>query len=148
MGKDTKSLGLEALAGGFPRIPDANGYEMLGKKYTTEFKLEKVREYLEKIENGEKISKMDFAYQNSLSDFTFNDWVVKYQKMGKEFANMTEQITLLTNNVVEKAPRIIRFDGVVQGELPKDIIRVTFNGITVEFSESLTERVMEILRKW
>lgn len=33
------------------------GYEMLGKKYTAEFKLEKVREYLEKIENGEKISK-------------------------------------------------------------------------------------------
>lgn len=50
------------------------GYEMLGKKYTAEFKLEKVREYLEKIENGEKISKADFAYQNNLSDSTFNDW--------------------------------------------------------------------------
>ncbi len=124
------------------------GYEMLGKKYTAEFKLEKVREYLEKIENGEKISKADFAYQNSLSDSTFNDRIVKYQKMGKGFANVTEQITLLTNNVVEEAPRIVRYDGVVQGELPKDMVRVTFNGIMVEFSESLTERVMEILRKW
>lgn len=51
-------------------------YEMLGKKYTAESKLEKVREYLEKIEKGEKISKADFAYQNSLSDSTFNDWKV------------------------------------------------------------------------
>lgn len=81
---------------------------MSGKKYTAESKLEKVREYLEKIENGEKISKADFAYQNSLSDFTFNDWVVKCQKMGKGFANMTEQITLLTNNVVEEALRLVR----------------------------------------
>lgn len=121
---------------------------MLGKKYTAEFKLEKVREYLEKIEKGEKISKADFAYQNNLSDSTFNDWVVKYQKMGKGFANVTEQITLLSGNAVEEAPKIIKYDGVVQGELPKDMVRVTFNGITVEFNESLTERVMEILRKW
>lgn len=64
MGKDTKSPGYRME------------YEMLGKKYTAESKLEKVREYLEKIEKGEKISKADFAYQNSLSDSTFNDWKV------------------------------------------------------------------------
>lgn len=121
---------------------------MLGNKYTAEFKIGKVREYLEKIENGEKITKADFAYQNGLSDSTFNDWVIKYQKLGKGFANVTDQITILANNAVEEAPKIVRYDGVVQGELPKDMVRVIFNGITVEFNESMTERVMEILRKW
>ena len=46
---------------------------MLGKKYTAEYKIKKVKEYLSKIENGEKISKADFAYQNGLCDYTFND---------------------------------------------------------------------------
>lgn len=50
---------------------------MLGKKYTAQFRIEKVKEYLSRIENGEKISKADFAYQNGLSDSTFNDWVIK-----------------------------------------------------------------------
>ena len=46
---------------------------MLGKMYTAEYKIEKGKEYLSKIENGEKISKADFAYLNGLCDCTFND---------------------------------------------------------------------------
>ena len=68
---------------------------MQGNKYTAEFKIGKVREYLEKIENGEKITKADFAYQNNLSDSTFNDWVIKYQKLGKGVANVTDLIAIL-----------------------------------------------------
>ena len=58
------------------------------------------------------------------------------------------QHTILANRTVEEAPKIVRYDKVVQGELQKDMVRVIFNGITVEFNESMTERVMEILRKW
>ena len=46
---------------------------MLGKKYTAEYKIKKVKEYLSKIENGEKFSKADFIYLNGLSDSMFND---------------------------------------------------------------------------
>ena len=119
---------------------------MLGKKYTAEYKIEKGKEYLSKIENGEKISKADFVYLNGLSDSTFNDWVIKFQKLGKGFANVTEQITILANNAVEQIPKVVQYDGVVQEELPKDMVRVIFNGITVKFNETMTERVLEILR--
>lgn len=56
---------------------------MIGKKYTAEYKIGKVNEYLARIENGEKLSKADFAYENGISDSTFNDWVIKFQRMGK-----------------------------------------------------------------
>lgn len=120
---------------------------MIGKKYTAEFKIGKVNEYLQRIENGEKLSKADFAYANGISDSTFNDWVIKFQRMGKGFANVTEQIAVLSENVAESTA-IVRYDGEVHGHLDKDMVRVIFNGITVEFGEALTERVMEILRKW
>ena len=80
---------------------------MLGKKYTAEYKIEKVKEYLSKIENGEKISKADFAYQNGLSDSTFNYSVIKFESSGKGFANVTEQITILANNAVEQIPKVV-----------------------------------------
>lgn len=124
------------------------GTSMLGKKYTAEYKIEKVKEYLSKIENGEKISKADFAYQNGLCDCTFNDWVIKFQKLGKGFANVTEQITILANNAVEQIPKVVQYDGVVQGELPKDMVKVIFNGIFVEFNKTMTEKVLEFLRRW
>lgn len=52
----------------------------LRKKYTAKFKLEKVREYLNKVEKREKISKANFAYESGLSHSTFNDWVIKHKK--------------------------------------------------------------------
>ena len=74
--------------------------------------------------------------------------MITFQKLGKGFANVTEQITILANNAVEQIPKVVQYDGVVQGELPKDMIRVIFNGIFVEFNETMTERVLEILRRW
>ena len=70
----------------------------------------------------------------------------KIWKLGKGFANVTEQITILANNAVEQIPKVVQYDGVVQGELPKDMVRVIFNGITDKFNETMTERVLEILR--
>ena len=60
------------------------GTSMLGKKYTAEYKIEKVKEYLSKIENGEKFSKADFVYLNGLSDSTFNYSVIKFESSGKD----------------------------------------------------------------
>ena len=74
--------------------------------------------------------------------------MIKFQKLGKGFANVTEQITILANNAVEQIPKVVQYDGVVQGELPKDMVRVIFNGISIEFYETMTERVLEFLRRW
>ena len=69
----------------FTGFPDVDGgTSMPGKKYIAEYKIEKGKEYLSKIENGEKFSKADFIYLNGLCDSTFNDWVIKFESSGKD----------------------------------------------------------------
>ena len=121
--------------------------KMLGKKYTAEFKIRMVKEFLDRKEKEPTLSKSDFAFENKISDSTFNDWVLKYQKMGNEFANVTSQIELLSGSVTE-APAIVKYDGPVYGELPADMVRVIYNGITIEFNERLVEKIMGIIRTW
>ena len=120
---------------------------MLGKKYTAEFQIRMVKEFLDRKEKEPTLSKSDFAFENKISDSKFNDWVLKYQKTGNEFANVTSQIELLSGSVTE-APTIVKYDGTVYGELPADMVRVIYNEITVEFNERLVEKIMGIIRTW
>ncbi len=106
-----------------------------------------VKEFLARKEQEPKLRKSDFAFENKIIDSTFNDWVLKYQKMGNEFANVTSQIELLSSNVTE-APAIIKYEGEVHSSLPKDMVRVIYNGITVEFNECLVEKIMGIIKTW
>ena len=76
---------------------------MLGKKYTAEYKIEKGNEYLSKIENGEKISKADFAYQNGLSDSMFNDWVIKFESSGKDLLMLRNKLQFLPITLLSKS---------------------------------------------
>ncbi len=62
---------------------------MLTRKYDAEFKIRMVKEFLARKEQDPKLRKSDFAFENRISDSTFNDWVLKYQKTGNEFANVT-----------------------------------------------------------
>lgn len=99
-----------------PAVPDGSGLngakQMITKKYDANFKIQLVKEYLEKKKENPKLAKSDFAFEYKVSDSTFNDWVLKYQKMGDEFANVTIQIELLSCNVVE-APAIVKYVGEV-----------------------------------
>ena len=45
--------------------------EMLGKKYTAEFKIRIVKEFLDRKEKESRLSKSDFAFENKISDSTF-----------------------------------------------------------------------------
>ena len=88
------------------RIPGCRwGTSMLGKKYTAEYKIEKVKEYLSKIENGEKISKADFAYLNGLSDSTFNDWVIKFESSGKDLLMLRNKLQFLPITLLSKSQK-------------------------------------------
>lgn len=120
---------------------------MVSKKYKAEFKIRMVKEYLERRESDPKLTKADFAFEKKISDSTFNDWVIKYQKMGSEFANVTSQIEVISAGALGPAP-IVRYEGVVPGELAKDMVRVTCNGIAVEFNECLAERILGIIKSW
>ena len=90
----------------FTRFPDVDGRtNMLGKKYTAEYKIEKVKEYLSKIENGEKISKADFAYLNGLCDCTFIDWVIKFESSGKDLLMLRNKLQFLPITLLSKSQR-------------------------------------------
>ena len=89
---------------------------MKTKKYDAEFKIKTIKEHLAKKEEDPNLTKSDFAFEKKISDSTFNDWVLKYQKMGNEFANATTQIELLSNNVIQ-VPAIIKYEGGVHNNL-------------------------------
>ena len=86
------------------------------EKNDAEFKIKTIKEYLAKKEEDPNLTKSDFAFEKKISDSTFNDSVLKYQKMGNEFANATTQIELLSNNVIQ-APAIIKYEGGVHNNL-------------------------------
>ena len=81
------------------------GTSMLGKKYTAEHKIEKGKEYLSKIENGEMISKADFAYLNGLSDSMFNDWVIKFESSGKDLLMLRNKLQFLPITLLSKSQK-------------------------------------------
>lgn len=49
------------------------------QKYDIATKVSLVEEYLE-LSKTSKITKTIFAYEKGISDSTFDDWVIKYQK--------------------------------------------------------------------
>ena len=78
---------------------------MLRKKYTAEYKIEKGKEYLSKIENEEKISKADFVYLNGLCDCTFNDWVIKFESSGKDLLMLRNKLQFLPITLLSKSQK-------------------------------------------
>lgn len=98
-----------------PAVPDGSGLnggkQMITKNTMPTSKYSWSRSTLRKKENP-KLVKSNFAFEHKVSDSTFNDRVLKYQKMGDEFANVTNQIELLSCNVVE-APAIVKYVGEV-----------------------------------
>ena len=78
---------------------------MLRKKYTAEYKIKKVNEYLSKIENGEKIAKADFVYLNGLRDSTFIDWIIKFESSGKDLIMLRNKLQFLPITLLSKSQR-------------------------------------------
>ena len=90
----------------FTGFPDVDGgTSMLGKRYTAKYKIEKGKEYLSKIENGEMISKADFAYQNGLCNCTFIDWVIKFESSGKDLLMLRNKLQFLPITLLSKSQR-------------------------------------------
>ena len=120
---------------------------MVCKKYSAEFKKNKVEEYLEKTKE-KKITKAEFAARNNISDSTFNDLVLKYQRDKQGFCNITCEIAKLNEiETIDTTDYIVR-NVVVDEEngtyiKDKDYIRLHYNGTVLEFNEILLDRVMK-----
>ena len=110
---------------------------MIGKRYTAQFKIDTVEEYL----NGPKKTMASFAAEKGISDSTFNDWVLKYKRQGKDFCNVTTEL-LKMNDVVESKMETIVDDAPIS----ENRVRLQYNGAVVEFDESLLEKVLKIVK--
>lgn len=123
---------------------------MVCKKYSAEFKRNKVEEYLEETKE-KKITKAEFALRNNISDSTFNDWVLKYQRDKQGFCNITNEIVKLNEiETIEATDYLVRIitDDKETYITDKDYIRLHYNGAVLEFNEILLDRVMKIVKEW
>ena len=126
---------------------------MICKKYSAQYKIEKVQEYLKEKET-KKITKAEFAERNGISDSTFNDWVLKYQRQGKGFCNITNEIVKLEEvEIVDTEKCMIRklpeqYESIEGKTLGEEYVRLTYNGAVIEFNKILLEKVMGIIKKW
>lgn len=124
---------------------------MINRKYSAQFKIEKVNEYLEECKS-KKISKAEFASRYNISDSTFNDWVLKYQREQQGFCNVTTEVMKLNDiEVVDTEEYIIKKyseDDDKSYILDKNYLRLHYNGAVIEFNKSILEKVLEVVKEW
>ena len=97
-----------------------------------------------------KITKAEFALRNNISDSTFNDWVLKYQRDKQGFCNITNEIVKLNEiETIETTDYLVRTisDDKETYITDKDYIRLHYNGAVLEFNEILLDRVMKIVKE-
>lgn len=124
------------------------------QKYDIATKVTLVEEYLELFKTV-KIAKTDFAYQKGISDSTFNDWVIKYQKDKNRFitcSNSNDDISIvsytkpsfieLTKDNVSS--QIINIDD----NRGASSIKLSYKDVTLEFNNDQLEMVLGIIRRW
>lgn len=125
---------------------------MIGKRYTAQFKITMVEEYLKQKENQPKLTIAEFASKNNIPDSTFNDWVVKYKRQGQGFCNITNEIRKLDYvEVIDTEPvGSVAIREVTDENIPMAMnrVRMKYNGAVIEFDESLLERALTILKSW
>ena len=114
-------------------------------------KVSLVEEYLE-LSKTVKITKADFAYQKGISDSTFNDWVIKYQKDKERFitgSNSNDDVSIVSYT----KPSFIELtkDNVPSKAINDDndkSIKLSYKDVTLEFNNDQLEMVLGIIRRW
>ena len=103
---------------------------MVCKKYSAEFKRNKVEEYLEETKE-KKITKAEFALRNNISDSTFNDWVLKYQRDKQGFCNITNEI-----ETIEATDYLVRT--ISEDVFPNSVLTPSFAASIICFKYQLS----------
>ena len=125
------------------------------QKYDIATKVSLVEEYLE-LSKTSKITKANFAHEKGISDSTFNDWVIKYQKDKNRFISGSNNngddisivsytkpsfIELTKDNV---SSQIINIDD----NICTNSIKLSYKDVTLEFNNEQLEMVLGIIRRW
>ena len=124
------------------------------RKYDIATKVTLVEEYLE-LSKTSKITKANFAYQKGISDSTFNDWVIKYQKDKERFiggSNSNDDVSIVSYT----KPSFIELtkDNVssqiinVDNNRSTNSIKLSYKDVTLEFNNDQLEMVLGIIRRW
>lgn len=124
------------------------------QKYDIATKVSLVEEYLE-LSKTVKITKADFAYQKGISDSTFNDWVIKYQKDKDRFitgSNSNDDVSVVSYtkpffielNKDNVSSQIINVDN----NRSANNTKLSYKGVTLEFNNDQLEMVLGIIRRW
>lgn len=125
---------------------------MINKKYSAQMKMETVEEFVKLRNENPKLTKTEFAVKKGIPDSTFIDWVLKYEREGIGFCNITDEIKKL--NEIEIIDAKINPQSIVKkmdddsASLPNNKVKLQYNGAVIEFDESLLERVLNILKSW
>ena len=130
---------------------------MRGKyqKYDIATKVSLVEEYLE-LSKTSKITKTDFAHEKGISDSTFNDWVIKYQKDKNGFISGSNNNSDDVSIVSYTKPSFIELtkDDVSSKIISNDdgrcanSIKLSYKDVTLEFNNDQLEMVLGIIRRW
>lgn len=130
---------------------------MRGKyqKYDIATKVSLVEEYLE-LSKTSKITKTDFAHEKGISDSTFNDWVIKYQKDKNGFISGSNNNSDDVSIVSYTKPSFIELtkDDVSSKIISNDdgrcanSIKLSYKNVTLEFNNDQLEMVLGIIRRW
>lgn len=122
------------------------------QKYDINTKVALVEEYLERNGNDSNYSMAQFSLEKRIPDSTFNNWVLKYKHNKHQFINGENH----DGSIVLNSPLTPTFIEISKDSLneerkilpPSSSIKLNYKDVSLEFSTSDLERVMEIIRRW
>ena len=126
----------------------------LYRKYDIATKVSLVEEYLE-LSKTSKITKANFAYQKGISDSTFNDWVIKYQKDKERFiggSNSNDDVSIVSYtkpSFIELTKDNVSSQNInIDDNRGTNSIKLSYKDVALEFNNNQLEMVLGIIRRW
>lgn len=123
------------------------------QKYDVSTKVALVEEYIERNKNEPGYSMAQFSLEKGIPDSTFNNWILKYKHDKYAFINgETNDGSIVLNSALSPTFIEISKDSIQKEErktlLPSSSIKLNYKDVSLEFSASELEKVMEIIRRW
>lgn len=122
------------------------------QKYDVSTKVVLVEEYIERNKNEPGYSMTQFSLEKGIPDSTFNNWVLKYKHDKYAFINGESNdgsIVLnssLSPSFIEISKDLVKDERKIQPS--SSSIKLNYKDVSLEFSASELEKVMEIIRRW
>lgn len=122
------------------------------QKYDVSTKVVLVEEYIERNKNEPGYSMTQFSLEKGIPDSTFNNWVLKYKHDKYAFINGESNdgsIVLnssLSPSFIEISKDLVKDERKTQPS--SSSIKLNYKDVSLEFSASELEKVMEIIRRW